>query len=117
MVALSRIPFRFTSQASESVRDGSGFGRGAAAEQVAGNSTELDALLQEITTKVHVAEPTPVPDPPSEDELLSDVLRGASPQWTDLTLFVFRRGQGDVEHVAIVGVEPVSGKVASLYVN
>jgi hypothetical protein len=117
MVALSGIPFRFRSQSWESAPDGSGFGLGAAAEQVAGNSTELDALLQEVTTKVHIAEPTPVPDPPGKEELLSDILRGASTQWSDLTLLLFRRGEGDVEHVAIVGVEPASGKVAGLYVN
>ena len=56
MAVLSAIPFRFLSQAWESAPDGSGFVPGDAAEQVAGNAGELDALLREIVGKVHVAE-------------------------------------------------------------
>ena len=49
--------------------------------------------------------------------MLSETLRGVPASWADLTFVLFRRGEGDVEHVAIVVVDPMPGKVVGLYVN
>jgi hypothetical protein len=117
MTALSGTPFRFRNQAWKSAPDGSGFVLGDATEQVAAGAAELDAMLQEVATKVHVAETTPVLRPPSKEQLLGETLRGAPARWADFTLVLFRRGEADVEHIAIVAVDPVSSKVLGLYVN
>ena len=84
---------------------------------MAADAAQLDPLLRELATNVAVVTPEPVVDPPSQSDLLNEPLRGASSAWAELDLVLFRRGEGDVEHIAIVGVEPASGKVLGLYVN
>jgi hypothetical protein len=101
----------------QSAPDGGGFVLGNADERVATDAAHLDPLLREVAAKVSVVNADPVVDPPSQSDLLSEPLRGASSPWASLDLVLFRRGEGDVEHIAIVGVEPLSGKVVGLYVN
>jgi hypothetical protein len=117
MAEVSATPFRFRNQAWQSAPDGGGFVLGNAEERVAADSTQLDPLLREVAASVSVANAEPVVDPPSQSDLLSEPLRGASSPWASLDLVLFLRGEGDVEHIAIVGVEPLSGKVVGLYVN
>ena len=117
MAEVSGIPFHFRNQAWESAPDGAGLVLGRAEERVAADSAQLDPLLRELATNVAVVAPEPVVDPPLQSDLLSTPLRGASSAWAELALVLFRRGEGDVEHIAIVGVEPISGKVVGLYVN
>ena len=116
MAKFAASPFRFRNQPWESAPDGSGFVLGAATERVANSSDELRTVLQDVAANVTIAEPTAVADPPPKADLLSEPLRGATSQWNDLDLVLFRRGEGDVEHVAIVGVD-AKGKVTGLYVN
>jgi hypothetical protein len=117
MAEVSGFPFRFRNQAWETAPDAAGFVLGSAEERVAADAAQLDPLLRELATNVAVVTPEPVVDPPSQSYLLNEPLRGASSAWADLDLVLFRRGEGDVEHIAIVGVEPASGKVLGLYVN
>jgi hypothetical protein len=117
MAEVAGTPFRFRNQSWQSAPDGGGFVLGEAQERVAEDSGQLDPLLRQLADNVAVETPEPVVDPPSQSDLLSEPLRGASPEWAALNLVLFRRGEGDVEHIAIVGVEPVSGKVVGLYVN
>lgn len=116
MERLAATPFRFTNQAWEGASDGSGFVRGKATQRVATNSDELRALFRDVASTVTVEEPGAVPNPPSKADLLKDTL-GEAGQWVNLDLVLFKRGEGDVEHVAIVGVDGSSGKVTGFYVN
>jgi hypothetical protein len=117
MAQVAGTPFRFRNQAWQSAPDGAGFVLGEAEERVAEDPAQLDPLLRELAANVAVATQQPVVDPPAQSDLLSEPLRGASPAWAELNLVLFHRGEGDVEHIAIVGVEPVSGRVLGLYVN
>lgn len=116
MAEFAATPFRVRNQPWENAPDGSGFVLGAATERVANSSDELRAVLQDLAANVRIAEPAAVGDPPSKADLLSEPLRGAPSQWNELDLVLFRRGEGDVEHIAIVGVD-AKGKVTGLYVN
>jgi hypothetical protein len=116
MAGLSATPFRFRNQEWKSAPDGSGLVRGAATERVANTVEELRALLQDVSGTVKVADHQPVADPPSKADLLSEPLSGAPAQWSDLNLVLFLRGEGDVEHIAIVGID-ARGRVTGLYVN
>jgi hypothetical protein len=109
-------PFSFRNQAWESASDGAGYVLGRAVERAATNADELRALLEEIAATVAIEDPTPVAMPPSKSQLLTDFMKGAPPQWNEAELVLFRRGEGDVEHIAIVSVT-ASGKVNGLYVN
>jgi hypothetical protein len=83
---------------------------------VAKNADELVALLREVSSSVQVADPDPVATPPDKEVLLKQFLKGAPSQWSEMHLVLFRRGEGDVEHVAIVGID-ARGKVVALYIN
>ena len=116
MSRLAGIPFRYRNQQWESASDGSGYVLGAAQDRVAGSADELLTLLRDMTSSVRVEDPAPVATPPSKDVLLKETLKGAPSQWSDMNLVLFRRGEGDVEHVAIVGID-ARGKVVGLYIN
>lgn len=116
MNGLSAAPFRYRNQAWESAADGSGLVLGKAEDRVAKGPEELRALLQDVIARVQVEDPSPVQNAPPKPELLNGPLRGAPPAWGEMNLVLFRRGEGDVEHVAIVGVD-AAGKVTGLYVN
>jgi hypothetical protein len=117
MGAVAATPFRFRHQIWETAPDGSGLVLGEAAEQIADNPQKLAPLLRDIAAQVRVADSEPVAEPPSKEELLREPLRGAPPAWSELELVLFRRGEGDVEHIAIVGVNPANGRAMGLYVN
>jgi hypothetical protein len=116
MAKLSGIPFRFTNQAWKSASDGSGVVPGTATVRVATNGDELQALLRDVASNVTVSNPVAVANPPSKSDLLNEPLGGAA-QWAGLELVLFKRGEGDVEHIAIVGVDGGSGKATGLFVN
>jgi hypothetical protein len=116
MTALAAIPFRYRNQPWESAPDGSGFVLGKTEDRVANSAEELRALLQGVTPSVQIEDAFPVANPPSKADLLGGTLKGAPSQWSEMNLVLFRRGEGDVEHVAIVGVD-AKGKVTGLYVN
>ena len=56
-------------------------------------------------------------DAPTKDQLLDIELNSAPAMAHDLELYLFLRGFGDVEHIAIVGVDEKNYKIRLLYVN
>lgn len=44
-------------------------------------------------------------------------LEGSEYDWSDLTLIIYARGFGDVEHIVLFGVDNVSGKIKAIYYN
>jgi hypothetical protein len=117
MVSTSGYPFVFRNQEWESARDGSGFVRGKAEDKVLGKKKLLRKFLGGIVGKVKIQSEKAAAIPPPKDSLLADNLKGAPPNWQDLNLFLFFRGSGDVEHVAIIGVDSAHHKVRGLYLN
>jgi hypothetical protein len=117
LAGLAGLPFRVREQEWTSAPDGSGFVLGQANERVAASAGALDSLLRSITTTVQVEDTLPSEDAPPKEDLLSGTLRDVRPAWSAWTPVLFRRGEGDVEHVAILGVDPRTGKVMALYVN
>ena len=116
MAGLSATPFRYRNQPWESARDGSGFVLGTVEDRIANSAGELRTLLQDVSAAVQIEDPAPVASGTSEPDLLNGPLNGAPLAWSEMHLVLFRRGEGDVEHVAIVGVDD-RRKVTGLYVN
>lgn len=44
-------------------------------------------------------------------------LEGSDYDWSNLTLIIYARGYGDVEHIVLFGVDDRSGKVKAIYYN
>jgi hypothetical protein len=117
LVADSAYPFVFRNQEWESANDGSGFVHGKAEDRYFRNRSSLEPFLESLVKKVRIESEIAAKNPPSKQALLSDNFKGAPQNWRGLTLVVFTRGFGDVEHVAIVGIDSARHKVRGLYLN
>jgi hypothetical protein len=117
MARLAERPFFYRSQEWETAKDGKGFELGAVNDRNIAGKRGLEALLRDLIARVKIEARAPATNPPAKRALLKAQLRGANPRWARLRLYVFLRGFGDVEHIAIVGVDPVRLKVAALYLN
>ena len=116
VVGTSKTPFVFQNQAWESAKDGSGFALGRVDERHANDIGSLRALISDVIGTIRIEQPKPVNKPPNKETLLKDYLSQSS-EWKPLQIFVFLRGMGDVEHIALVGVDPNSHRVVAFYVN
>jgi hypothetical protein len=117
LVSESRCPFVFRNQEWESAKDGSGFVHGRADDQSFQNKKALVTFFSALVSKVKIENGKAATRPPSKESLLLDNLKGAPADWQQLNLIIFRRGFGDVEHVAIVGVDSATHRVRGLYLN
>jgi hypothetical protein len=114
---LTSSPLLFREQRWRQATDGDGFVLGAASDTVLASDDRRRAFLGSLVGRIRIGSATPVERPPSRETLLQRELTNADRRWSKLTLVLFRRGEGDVEHVAIVGVDPHTMRVAALYVN
>ncbi|HWY02174.1 MAG TPA: hypothetical protein VNX60_00795 [Candidatus Acidoferrum sp.] len=117
MVSASGCPFVFRNQEWESVKDGSGFVHGRADDKIFAMKKLLETFFGTLVSKVKIESEKAAANPRPKDSLLADNLKEAPAAWRDLSLFVFLRGFGDVEHVAIIGVDSAHHKVRGLYLN
>lgn len=116
MMALSSNPFLYRNQQWTSAAGGTGYVLGPASDQRPSGTRGRRTLFSSLVGKVRIQSVVPAEKPPSQPELRAQNLQGAAPGWAGLELFVFLRGFGDVEHVALVGVDK-KGKVRGLYLN
>jgi hypothetical protein len=107
----------FRNQEWESAKDGSGFVHGKADDKSFKSKKARAAFFGTLVSKAKIENEKAASHPPSKDSLLLDNLKGAPAEWQKLNLIVFGRGFGDVEHVAIVGVDSGTHRVRGLYLN
>jgi hypothetical protein len=117
MFALAATPFRYHNQEWQSARDGRGFTLGASTDRVLTDAYTLQSLFRQLVGTVRIEQSTAAQNPPPKPDLLRQYLKGFELQWAALDVFVFLRGFGDVEHIAIVGVDPASNTVTAMYLN
>ena len=110
---LSATPLWIRQQEWESAKNGAGF--------VLGKANDLNLVDRERVKKYfsdpvnNIAVEGKVPDEISL-KLLQDELKGSEKLWRGLSIHLFRRGMGDVEHIFVVGIDS-KGKVAAVYLN
>lgn len=117
LVSASGCPFVFRNQEWESAKDGSGFVHGKSDDKSFKNKKMLGTFFETLAAKVKIENEKAAANSPSKDSLLLDNLKGAPADWQELNLVLFGRGFGDVEHVAIVGVDSATHRVRGLYLN
>jgi len=117
MGSASGCPFVFRNQEWESAKDGSGFVHGKVDDKSFKSKKAIAEFFGTLVSKVKLENEKAAAHPPSKDSLLLDNFKGAPAEWRKLNLVVFGRGFGDVEHVAIVGVDSGTHRVRGLYLN
>lgn len=113
LARLSATPLWVRQQEWESAKDGAGF--------VLGKVNDINLTDQEKIKKYFSdpAKKISVESEKSEDAsltLLQDELKGSEQVWKGLSIYLFLRGMGDVEHIFVIGVDG-KGKVAAVYLN
>jgi len=117
LVSAAGYPFVFRNQEWESAKDGSGFVHGKSYDKSFAKKKALRTFLKTLVTAVKIENEKAATNPPSKENLLLDNLKGSPAEWQRLNLILFGRGFGDVEHVAIIGVDSATHKVRGLYLN
>lgn len=117
LTRVSQTPFEFREQEWTNAPGGSGFVLGEAKDRELPTSATLEAFFQELVKHVATDSRRAAKNPSPREALLAKQLAGAPAAWQALELVVFLRGEGDVEHIAIVGVDRRTRRVAGLYVN
>ena len=97
----------------ESARDGAGFALGKSRDIYLRDSTQIKRFFADPSNRITIQTETAVPVTAS---LLKDELRGQEGAWRGLSIQLFRRGIGDVEHIFAVGIND-KAKVAAIYMN
>ncbi len=115
LMEVSADPLFFRNQQWQSASDGSGFVLGQVKDETVKGKKQRKAFFRRLVGKVRVKKPEGSSAALSSFE--KEELKGACERWAGLELVVFTRGFGDIEHIALVGIDPQSGKVAAFYVN
>ena len=113
LVRLSATPLWVRQQDWESAKDGAGFILGKANDINLADSESIKKYFSDLIKKISVEREKP--DHVSLS-LLQDELKGSEQLWGGLSIQLFRRGMGDVEHIFVIGVDG-KGKVAAVYLN
>lgn len=117
MLDAAGTPFYYRNQKWEMAKDGVGFVLGEIKDQTIVDAPALRSLFKELTQGVRVQRTEPAENPPAKEQFFKTELKGLPQPLEGMEYFVFLRGFGDVEHIALVGVDPVSRKVKVLYLN
>lgn len=116
MVTLTKLcakPFLVRHQEWQSAPGGSGFILGKVNDLILSDQEQITNYFIDPANKIAVE--SEMPDAASLS-LLADELKGLEKHWAGLSIQLFRRGMGDVEHIFVVGVNS-QGKVAAIYLN
>lgn len=110
---LSANPLWVRRQDWETARDGAGFVLGTATDANLTNADEIKRYFSDSKNAIAVEDEAPGD---ASLALLQEELRGSEKRWSGLSMFIFRRGTGDVEHTFAVGVND-KAKVSTVYLN
>ena len=109
------LPLALSMQYWETANDGSGYVLGAKHTQIAKNTKELYEVFR-VLEQVEIEGGYPL-----EQEFtltdFKDEFAGIDNHWGSLKLVVFYRGQGDVEHIVVLGLDKTTSKLRAIYIN
>ena len=109
------LPLALSKQDWETANDGYGYVLGAKHTQIAKNTKDLNEVFRvleqiEIEGEYHLEQEFTLTD-------FKDEFAGIDNHWAYLKLVVFYRGQGDVEHIVVLGLDKTTSKLRAIYIN
>lgn len=113
LASLSATPLWVRQQEWVSAKDGAGFVLASANDSNLTDQENIKKYFSDPVKKISVERETP---DDASLALLHTELKGGEQVWKGLSIYLFRRGMGDVEHIFVVGVDS-KGKVAAVYLN
>ncbi|VAW44951.1 hypothetical protein MNBD_GAMMA04-275 [hydrothermal vent metagenome] len=109
------LPLVVTKQEWETADDGYGYILGAKDTLLVNNSQDLTDALR-ILDQVRIEGEKPLNQEFTIIDFTGEFI-GIEHYWKNLELVVFFRGQGDVEHIVVLGLDKKSAKLRAIYIN
>ena len=114
--SLLTLPLLVTEQQWRSVDDGVGFVLGERSDRKIGAAdntfTELKQLIESVAIQGELAMTDGI-----ELALFTDELREQLNHWRQLELVLFKRGEADVEHIVLLGLDKKTKQLRAIYLN
>ena len=109
------LPLALSKQDWETANDGYGYVLGAKYTQIAKNTKDLDEVFR-VLEHVEIEGEYSLEQEFTHTDF-RDEFAGIDYDWGSLKLVVFFRGQGDVEHIVVLGLDKTTSKLRAIYIN
>lgn len=106
------LPLFVSDQKWESASDGIGFMLGERSDK----KILSDLQIRQLIEAIHILGSSTITEEITLP-LFSQELSNLNPHWENLDLVLFKRGEGDVEHIVLLGLDKKTKKLRSMYIN
>lgn len=116
LLSLSSLPLFIREQEWVTANDGYGFMLGKAKQNHLTTDDEFNQYFNTSINTVHI----PGEQVITEDittALFADELKDTNSYWNKLNLHLLKRGEGDVEHIVLLGLDKDTKKLRAIYMN
>ena len=117
LIQLSALPVTFINQEWESAPDGYGWVLGKKSTSKFDTQTGLNKFLEVLSPGINIEGTKAALIPRTEYGRFKTEFSESEALWNNLKAYIFTRGEYDVEHITIIGVNPETYKVQALYAN
>ncbi len=117
VIQLSALPVTFISQEWESAPDGYGWTLGKKSISEFDTQTSLNKFLKTFSPGIEIEGTKATLIPRTEYGRFKTEFSDSLALWNNLKAYIFTRGEYDVEHITVIGVNPETHKVRALYAN
>ncbi|MFK5915780.1 MAG: hypothetical protein QM484_15545 [Woeseiaceae bacterium] len=112
---LSALPLMLRNQEWESAQDGYGFVLGVAKHTIISTNDLFNKTIPPFLKSLNIEGEQATTD--ITLTMLTSQLGKTINDWADLNLVIFKRGEGDVEHIVIMGLNKKTNKLNAIYIN
>jgi len=117
LVRLLGTPLTAVEQQWETAKDGVGFVLASRQLKQIESAEKLKEFVIEFSSRAAIEGNDALLIMPSEFTNFKAEFSGAENNWQQLTVYLFKRGEGDVEHIVLLGINPADKKIHAIYIN
>ncbi|MDR4515938.1 MAG: hypothetical protein MRK00_00850 [Nitrosomonas sp.] len=116
LYTLTSLPLIVREQEWQSADDGRGFILGKVNQIVLSTKYEFSTYMTPLLKNIVIEGQESISEGITLD-IFTDELGKQSSNWNDLNLVLFKRGEGDVEHIILMGLSKETNKLRAIYIN
>jgi len=113
--SLTTLPLTIYEQEWESAQDGMGFVLGKFTQKDISTTSKFKAIIPDFLVSLQIEGKTPITD--ISLDMFKDELGNKLTFWKRFNLVLFKRGEGDVEHIVLMGLNKTTNKLSAIYIN
>ena len=114
--SLIDFPLTVNEQIWESATDGSGFVLGERSDKTITQSSSTKLEMKLLLESISIQGKSAITDGITLS-LFSEELTNQTQHWKNLDIVLFKRGEGDIEHVVLLGLNKKTKQLHSIYIN